>query len=491
LVLTGRSERKGRITMNRINAVKEVHDDVTQTSLQRTLLSRRGIAALVASFAAVGLGSASPRVAHAAGVVSCGANGEQTLRDSIRNANPGDTVELDVNCVYTLTRAGDQDPTQGDSGLVINKKLTINGHGATITRLSSAPPFRIFLVAPDVGDLTLDNVTVVNGNAVSLDPKRGRGGGIANLGKLTVQNKSVISHNNADFGGGGICVGDASEAPQPVNNAELTVTDSTISGNSTGLHGGGIANGGGQNTITLTRCAISGNTGGPGSAGGGIASQGMAILNDCTVSRNSASDGGGIISVGTLNLHSSRVTGNSATGTVSVPSGFGGGIFNLAGVVTVDKPDNNNSLIAFNSATNDGGGIVNAPNATASLANTPITRNYTASEGGGIANGGTMTLTQSDVTANDAVQNGGGIVNKLGFAVITLDHSDVRDNGTIDNGTSCGGIFNALPHSPPHIPGDKVTLMNGSQVHDNFPDRQSDVCPPAHPGAQLSQQPQQ
>jgi hypothetical protein len=460
--------QKERMIMTKINAERHALNHVTSSGF--TLLSRRGIATFVASFAAVGLGSASPRVAHAATDVPC-QNGEQQLRDAIRNADPGNTLNLAASCIYTLTKAGDQDPTQGDSGLVINKQLTINGNGATITRLSSAPPFRIFLVK-EVGDLTLDNVTVVNGNAVSLDPKRGRGGGIANLGKLTVQNKSVISHNNADFGGGGICVGDASEAPQPVNNAELTVTDSTISDNSTGLHGGGIANGGGQNKITLTGCTILGNTGGPGSGGGGIASQGTATLTDCTVSRNSASDGGGIISVGTLNLNGSRVTGNSATGTVSVPSGFGGGIFNLAGVVTVKKPDNNDSLIAFNSATNDGGGIVNAPSATASLANTPITRNYTASEGGGIANGGTMTLTDSDVTANNAVQLGGGIANKLGTADITLDHSNVTDNGS---GIACGGIFNALPHNPPTNPGNKVTLVNGSQVRGNSPDS----CPTA------------
>jgi hypothetical protein len=475
-----------------INAEPRALNHVTQTSSGRTLLSPRGVAALVASFAAVGLGSASPRVAQAAGVVSCAPNGEQNLRDAINQAHAGDTVQLDGTCIYTLTSADNQDPTQaqiqGDSGLIIKKKLTINGNGATITRLSSAPPFRIFLVAKDVGDLTLDNVIVVNGNAVSQDVKRGRGGGIANLGNLTVQGGSVLSHNNADFAGGAICNGDANYAPQPVKNAVLHLRDSTISGNSAGLVGGGIANGGDQNQIILTGCKISGNTGGTGSGGGGIASQGTATLTDCIVSRNTASDGGGIISIGTLTLNGSRVTGNSATGMVSAPSGFGGGIYNLAGVLTVDKSNNSNSLIAFNSATNDGGGIVNAPNATAKLYNNSVvSRNYTASEGGGIANGGTMTLsTNSDVTANNAVQNGGGIANKLGIADITLDHSDVTDNGTIDDRTSCGGIFNAPPHNSPTNPGNKVTLMNGSQVHDNFPDNQIDNCPPAHHAAQFS-----
>jgi hypothetical protein len=343
--------------------------------------------------------------------------------------------------------------------------------------LSSAPAFRIFLVAKDVGDLTLDNVIVVNGNAVSQDVKRGRGGGIANLGKLTVQGKSVLSHNNADFGGGAICNGDANYAPQPVKNAVLNFTDSTISGNSTGLHGGGIANGGDQNQITLIRCTISGNTGGPGSGGGGISSQGTSTLDNCSVSRNTASDGGGIINAGTLTLkNGSRVAGNSATGTVSVPSGFGGGIFHLAVGdhlnVTLDS-----SIVEFNSATNDGGGIVNAPNATATLLNNSVvSRNYTANDGGGIANGGTMTLVDSDVTANNAVQNGGGISNKLG-GNINLVKSNVKDNGALNDG---GGIFNQPPST--------VNLSN-SKVKDNTPNapltgpsssmRRGDISPAA------------
>jgi hypothetical protein len=466
--------------MNSINAEPHALNHLTQTSSGRTLLSRRGIAALVTSFAAVGLGSASPRMAQADGVLC--SNGEQNLRDAI--SNPGDTVELDRNCIYTLTKAGEQDPTQGDSGLVITKKLTINGHGATITRLSSAPPFRIFLVK-EVGDLTLDNVTVVNGNAVSQDFKRGRGGGIANLGNLKVKNNSVLSHNNADFGGGAISNGDASEAQNPVTGAVLTLDSSTISGNTTGSDGGGIANGAG-NTMTLNNCTISSNTGGPVSGGGGIASQGTATLNNCTVSLNTASNGGGIINVGILNLNGSRVTGNSAVGMVSASSGFGGGIFNLTqgkqqGVVTANKDNNNNNnLIAFNSATNDGGGIVNTANATTTLNNSAVSRNYTASEGGGIANGGTMTLTFSDVTANNAVQDGGGIVNKLGQAQITLNHGHVTDNGTLGQ---CGGIFNQPGD------GDMVTL-NNSQVSNNDPDSPGANCPPPQV-ARLPQQPRQ
>jgi hypothetical protein len=461
--------------MNRINAVMEVLDDVTQTSLQHTLLSRRGIATLVASFAAVGFGSASPRVAHADTAVLCG---EQQLRDAIDKASPGDTLNLDGSCIYTLTKAGEQDLTQGDSGLVIKKKLTINGSGATITRLSSAPAFRIFRVTQDVGDLTLDDVIVDNGNAVSQDVKRGRGGGIANLGKLTVQGKSVLSHNNADFGGGAICNGDADYAPDPVNNAELTVKDGvTISGNSTGLHGGGIANGGGQNKITLTGCTISGNTGGPGSAGGGIASQGTATLDNCSVSRNTASDGGGIVNIGDLRLkNNSQVAGNSATGT-PLQDGFGGGILNVADDVHVGTVTLVNSSVIGNSAKNDGGGIANAPRATADLHNSPVTNNYTATDGGGIANAGTMTLTQSPVTNNTAVQNGGGISNKFG-GTVKVNSSDVTGNTALNDG---GGIFNQSP---------STVYLNNSNVRGNYPNQCSIVpgCPQAT-GAKLSQRP--
>ena len=98
--------------------------------------------------------------------------------------------------------------------------------------------------------------------------------------------------------------------------------------------GGGIKNGG---TLTLTNCAVSGNTARV--DGGGIDNDGTLKLNNCTVSGNSAPDGGGIHndSGGDVTLNNCTVSDNSAD--------FGGGVYDLANNV-----DFKNTIIADNTA---------------------------------------------------------------------------------------------------------------------------------------------
>jgi hypothetical protein len=181
--MTDRSGQKGRMTMNEIKAEPHALNNVTQTSLRSPSPPWTRTAVLVVSLATLGLGPLPTQVAHAAQPtpVPCTVTG---LLDAIHKANSGDTLSLFQNCTYTLTAADRSDSVLGDSGLVVEKTLTINGNGATISRSLSAPPFRIFLVT-EGGDLTLNNVTVKNGNAATQDPKRGRGGGVYNLHKLS------------------------------------------------------------------------------------------------------------------------------------------------------------------------------------------------------------------------------------------------------------------------------------------------------------------
>jgi hypothetical protein len=456
--------------MNEIKAEPHALNNVTQTSLRSPSPPWTRTAVLVVGLATLGLGPMPIQAAHAAQPtpVPCSVSG---LLGAIHTASSGDTLFLTQTCTYTLTVADNHDPILGDSGLVVDKTLTINGNGATISRSLSAPPFRIFLVTQG-GDLTLDNVTVENGNAATQDPKRGRGGGIYNLHKLTINN-GVFSNNNADFGGGAIGNGDASEAPAPVvTGALLTLTDSTISHNTTGLHGAGITNGAGNN-IQLDNCLITGNRGGIGSGGGGISSQGgTVIVNGSTVRGNHASDGGGIVNAGELHLTKSPVTANFAEG-APPQSGYGGGILNLfeglQATVTLDH-----SSVTFNHATDNGGGIANFPQGTVRLTNSPVSGNRSEIDGGGIANAGLMTLDHSDVITNQAAQNGGGIANGLG-GDIKLDHSNVTGNVAQFPG---GGIFNQPPST--------VTLID-SKIMNNTPDDCVGCPPQPQAGAKLSE----
>jgi hypothetical protein len=438
--------------MNRVNAILHALNHVTRTSLGRLSPSWTGLAVLVASLATVGGGSVTIRAAHAAAnEVPCTVDGPKGLLNAIAQASSGDVLSLAEGCVYTLTDPYSHAGVVFQNGLPrISHALTIKGNGATITRTStpSAAKFRIFEVDQG-GDLTLQNLTVANGDASGNSPQTGRGGGIYNLGTLKVIN-STISNNNAAVGGGGIANGDAQETsnlnPAPGN---LTLSDnSVVSGNSAGANGGGIANGF-TSTMDLTRCTISGNSGGPGSGGGGIANQGTARLKGCRISNNTAPTGGGIISVGQVFLINSPVTGNSATD-------HGGGILNGAGgaVTLTDSP------VTGNSATNDGGGIENFPGAIATLTSSAVNNNKaTTGNSGGIGNAGSLTSISSIVSGNNAAKDGGGIGNA---GSLTLISSIVFGNSAAKDG---GGIFNQAG----------TVCLNGTVVTGNSPNDSTNV----------------
>jgi hypothetical protein len=134
---------------------------------------------------------------------------------------------------------------------------------------------------------------------------------------------------------------------QTVSISGLTITN----GLETSGYGGGIYND--HATLTVSNCAISGNS--AGSAGGGIVSDGgnhgsaILTINNCTISGNSAgaAPGGGIFSVGgnfgsaTLAINNSTVSDNLFGGISSTT--FAGG----SAILTV-----NNSTFSDNSFAN-------------------------------------------------------------------------------------------------------------------------------------------
>jgi hypothetical protein len=242
-------------------------------------------------------------------------SGTGSLRDAVANLCGGGTITFNPG-VTTVTL------TSGH--LSINKDLTIDGGnmGVIVERDANATSdFGIFYITGSSTDVTLDSLTVRNGNTAS------SGGGIYNEGTLTVNN-STLSGNAATNGGG-------------ISNFDgtLTVTVSTISGN-TAINGGGISNFDG--TLTVSNSTLSGNAA---AVGGGISNTGTLTVNNSTLSGNAATNGGGISNTGTLTVNNSTLSGNAATN--------GGGIYNFDGTLTVTV-----STISDNTATN-GGGIYN------------------------------------------------------------------------------------------------------------------------------------
>ena len=263
--------------------------------------------------------------------------GGLSLREAIALANDdaeADTITFDLDPGDTTLRL-----TEGT--LVITNALTIDGAGAVtitgdvdgndtvvngVTDLATTDAaalednVRLFLLSGSDGDTTFSGLTLTGGNAAS-----GDGGAIV------------------------------------TSFSDITVTNSTISGNTAG-DGGGIGNDNGVNTVTNS--TISGNT--AGSDGGGIYSYtGVNTVTNSTISGNMAGgDGGGIYNfIGDNTVTNSTISGNTA-------GNDGGGIYSYSGVNTVT-----NSTISGNIAEIDGGGIYSSSGGN-TVTNSILTGNY-------------------------------------------------------------------------------------------------------------------
>jgi hypothetical protein len=148
--------------------------------------------------------------------------------------------------------------------------------------------------------LTLSEDDITNGTAES-----GSGGGISNDGGTLTLTHSLVANNlSTDSDGGGDSGGIQNFGPNPVTEAagKLTVTDSTIAGNSAAL-GGGIfswcgdeegkcSSNGTSNTTTVTNSTIANNDGGARSSEGGglLASEGTISVENSIVAGNTVED---------------------------------------------------------------------------------------------------------------------------------------------------------------------------------------------------------
>jgi predicted outer membrane repeat protein len=180
------------------------------------------------------------------------------------------------------------------------------------------------------------------------------GGGIDNVGTLTIHG-SMLSYNTA-ADGGAICTAIGS----------ITIDNQTTLCHNTASSGGAIlCSGGTTKAVTLTDCTFSDNSA---SFGGAISfTIGTLILNRCTLTGNSAGFHGGAIYVGegnsfgcTVTVSDCTITGNSAV--------QGGGIYLTnnggTGPVTVTV---GGCTVTGNSATQEGAGIYNATSHASAL----------------------------------------------------------------------------------------------------------------------------
>ena len=362
-----------------------------------------------------------------------------SLRDTIAAANPGDTIVF-AKKVHTITL------TSGE--LQINKDLDIEGPGANKLTISGNDHSRVFDISGAV-TVTLAGLTITHGKAVA------EGGGIRNNGANLTLSRVILSHNQA-VGSPGVSVFgvfDGAGAGGSIFNeggATLTVVSSTLTDNlARGSDGGGIA------------------------IGGGIAN----------------GIGGVVLVTGSL-LAGNQASGGSGGSGLLVGIGFGGGMGNYLGTVTIDlsllagnqaSGGSNGSALAFTDAAL-GGGIASAFNifggdfrSTLTVTSSTFLNNQAIggsggsgdnpglANGGGISSGGTATVSDS-LFARNLARGGDGNRATSGFfsgagygaaiftgpgfggpsATLTVSNSTFADNlalGGDGNSASGAGLF--------------------------------------------------
>ncbi len=311
-------------------------------------------------------------------VANCNDSGTGSLRAAVAAAGGGDSINFNLSPTCSAITL-----TSGD--IEISKNLMIDGPGAGSLAVSGNSAGTVFVVDSGV-TASISGLTVEDG-ALGVPGSLGTpgsfatgdGGGINNAGTLTLTNTTLSGNTAGSYGpgttssglGGGI-----------YNTGTLTVTDSTVSGNGSGtlVLGGGIYSTG---ALTITGSTISNNDaywnyGGAGDGyGGGVYSTGALTITGSTISNNTAqAEGGGVESSGTMNLTDSTVSGNTA--------------FDEGGAIAIVA----NSLVSTSVG-------------TATISDSTISGNNGGYDGGGIYNGGTLTVTNSTFSGNTAPHPGG------------------------------------------------------------------------------------
>jgi len=350
-------------------------------------------------------------------------DGDISLRDALAAAPAGETIDFDASLdggtiLLTMgelfvTKALTIDATTLPSSLTIDASGNDptpdedNGDGSRVFNIDDGDDSTRVEVA--IGSLTLTGGDV-----------GGDGGAILALEDLTVTESTISGNNSARgrdrFGfngsGGGV-----------FSHGALTVTESTIAGNLAYYYGGGVA---ADNDVTITGSTISGNS--SRRSGGGI-SGGNVTVTSSIISGNRGANIGGVRASDAVSITSSIISGNSGSGissgnvtvTSSTISGnSGSGISGIGG---------GNVTISSSTISRNSGGGISGGNVT--VTSSTISGNHGAV--GGVNASGAVSITSSTILGNSSRWASGGGIGSHG-APITIWNSIV--SGNTDGGTA-------------------------------------------------------
>lgn len=295
--------------------------------------------------------------------------------------------------------------------------------------------------------------------------------GIGGKPALTIEsNVNIINSNRAE---GGTISGTATDGGALLlrNNANVTMTNTTITNSRAAYRGGAVCVDSGS-SFTLGRgSTITGCQAGRGGAvyviDGSFTQTNDAVITNCSVFENAAFSacgyGGAVyVAKGSYTLQSGSVTNNSATqnGIIYIANNSGaeftmtkgeisgntcknGTIYQAGGTMTLAG-----GSITGNTCTESGGGVYQNGGSSLLLGTTNasqgvvISGNKAVNGAGWYINGGNCLMRGGNITGNKATKRGGGVCQSNG--TLTVNGGDITTNNAPEGGGLChsGGTFN-------------------------------------------------
>jgi hypothetical protein len=402
--------------------------------------------------AALSLVVAQPCTAATITVASTADDGSAgTLRAALASAADGDIINITATGTIYL----DPDIDSGGGALVVDKSVMIAGPGRDQLTVDGQDATQVFSISSieTMPTVTISSLTIANGkNDAST------GGGVYNKGALTLMDCKLSGCYALQGGGGVISYGPlritrctlsdnttvAQEEPYygggaiaflaVGSNLTLTIEDSLLIDNTAPFGGGialyaaGDAGHPAHPTVTITNSTLSGNSAVSHGLGGGI-----AIFVESYEVLTAAS--------ATVTVENSTLSSNSAAGAFWASSG-GGAIANVTygGDATLTIK---NSTLNGNSSSNYGGAVFN--NGTVNFVNSTLNGN-SGFGGGAVLTLGALTLTDCALNGNAAAHMGGAIMSGLLDAgldtTLTITRCTLSNNTVATNGFGGGAIMN-------------------------------------------------
>lgn len=365
-------------------------------------------------------------------------SGPGSLAAAIALANADPSGQNDTITFQTPLTGGNTITVTTPLAISGPENLTIAGPGAGTLEVSGGGTSGVFAItAPDsageaINGLTITDGSATEGGAIAATPASGNDeSATLTLTNDTITNSKATTTTDDDGGGAVFAEGG------------LTVTGSTISGNTSTEAGGGI-------DIRKYEFEDEAPT---------------LTVSNSTITGNTALNGGGLYTGGFGTVSGSQITDNHAT-SASTSDGDGGGI-------DVDESLKlTNSTVSGNTSTNYGGGIDAEPEKYVTISGSTISGNTSAAAGGIDIDEDTpkyspFNIKTSTISGNKAIKGAGVYVEEIYQNTVTISASTISGNQGQGTSSIGGGleiyedVYGKFELSDSTISGNTATIGGG------------------------------